>query len=212
MAGGGGSDDDKKGDRRRTRRVRQRLKLRFWAEGVEGRGFTHDLSLTGMLIETTSAVEIGRRMHVEVELPDQASYFTEVVVVRKKVVPRQAQSMYKPGLGVRMIGLVEALKGATSPRLADAEAAKVLRLDLRERKVLQEVYDRDVKHGALTVETPHLPEVDDVVSVTLQLPEPHGSIEVIGIVVSQAPELPGFGMMIEDIDQVRARLLEILRS
>lgn len=207
------SDPDKPPDRRRARRVRNRLKLRFWADGLEARGFTHDVSVTGLLIETTAAVEIGTRLHVELELPDDYRYFGEVMVVRKKVIPRQAQSVYKPGLGVRMIGLVEALKEATSPRSVDAQAPpSVLRVDLRDRRALQEVYDRDVKHGALKVETPRIPEPDDVVSVTLQLPDPHGSIEVIGIVVSKVPELPGFGMMIEDIDLVRARLLEILRG
>jgi len=207
-------DKDKKGpDRRKARRLRQRLRLRFWGDGVEGRGFTHDLSVTGMLIETTMAAEIGRRLHVELELPDEVAYFAEVVVVRKKVIPREAQSMYKPGLGVRMVGIIEALKEAPSPRSPDEQpASDVLQIDVRDRAVLQGVYDRDVKHGALRVETPRIPSNEDVVSVTLHLPDPHGSIEVIGIVVSQAPELPGFGMMIEDIDLVRTRLLDILRG
>lgn len=207
-----GREKDNGPDRRRARRVRQRARLRFWSEGLEGRGFTHDVSVTGMLIETTAAVAIGTRLHVEVDLADDSSWFGEVEVVRKKVIPRQAQSMYKPGLGVRTIGLVEALKEATSVRSAGERRANVLCVDLRDRGTLQEIYDRDVKHGALRVETERIPEPDDVVSVTLQLPEPHGAIEVIGIVVSQVPELPGFGMTIEDIDLVRARLLEILRG
>ena len=145
------------------------------------------------------------------ELPEGGTYLTEVAVVRKKVIPREAQSMYKPALGVRMVGLIEAIKDATSARsLTGAPAA--LCVDLSERSRLQEIYDRDVKHGALTVETPRIPPNDEVVSVTLELPDPHGAIEVIGIVVSQVPELPGFGMMIEDVDLVRARLLEILRG
>jgi Tfp pilus assembly protein PilZ len=207
-------DDDKKtADRRRARRVRRRLKLRFWNDGLEGRGFTHDLSVTGMLIETTTAVEIGTRLHIELDLPDEGTYFSEVQVRRKKVIPRQAQSMYKPGLGVRVVGLVEALKGGTSPRTLDGRTTRAaLEVDLRDRTILQEIYERDVRHGALRVETPHVPSNDDVVSVTLHLPEPHGSIEVVGIVVSQDPELPGFGMMVEDVDLVRARLLEILRG
>jgi Tfp pilus assembly protein PilZ len=199
-------------DRRRARRVRQRLKLRFWNDQVEGRGFMHDVSVTGMLIETTTAVEFGSRLHVELDLPEGDTYFTEVSVVRKKVIPREAQSMYKPGLGVRMVGLIEAIKDATSAVSLGGAPDSVLRVDLRERAVLQQVYDRDVKHGALQIETSRIPQRDDIVSVTLQLPDPHGSIEVIGVVVSQAPELPGFGMMVEDIDMVRARLLEILRS
>ena len=200
-------------DRRRSRRARHRLKLRFWGDSCEGVGFTHDLSVTGMLIETTSAIPIGERLHLEIDLPEERTYFAEVAVVRKKVIPHQARSMYKPGLGVRLIGLIEAIRDATSPTLATSETdRRILQVDLRERAALQEVYDRDVKHGALQVTTPHLPEADDVVSVTLHLPEPHGSIEVVGIVVSQVPELPGFGMMIEDIDLVRARLLEILRG
>lgn len=199
-------------DRRRARRARHRLRLRFWADGIEGRGFTHDLSVTGMLIETTSAIAIGKRLHVEVELPEDRTHFAEVAVVRKKVIPRAAQSMYKPGLGVRIVGLIEALKDATLPGMEGAADDRTLKVDLQQPGALQEVYDRDVKHGALQVQTPHLPDADDVVSVTLHLPDPHGSIEVVGIVVSQVPELPGFGMMIEDIDMVRARLLEILRG
>jgi Tfp pilus assembly protein PilZ len=206
-------DDKKEGDRRRARRVRRRLKLRFWNAGLEGRAFTHDLSVSGMLIETARAVEPGTRLHLELELPDEATYFCEVEVARKKVIPRQAQSMYKPGLGVRVVGLAEALKRGTPSRsLGGGGARAALELDLRDRSILQETYDRDVKHGALRVETPHVPSSDDVVSVTLHLPEPHGSIEVVGVVVSQDPERPGFGMRVEDADLVRARLLEILRS
>ena len=210
----GRRDDDKKqGDRRGARRVRQRLKLRFWNDRLEGRAFTHDLSVTGLLIETTTAVEIGTRLHLELDLPDESSYFCEVEVARKKVIPRHAQSMYKPGLGLRVVGLVEALEEQADPKSRKGPAPRdSLEIDLRDRSVLQEIYDRDVRHGALCVETSHAPSSDDVVSVTLHLPEPHGSIEVVGVVVSQDPELPGFGMMVEDIDLVRARLLEILRG
>ncbi len=45
-------------DRRRSRRARHRLKLRFWGDSCEGVGFTHDLSVTGMLIETTSVQQL----------------------------------------------------------------------------------------------------------------------------------------------------------
>ncbi len=201
-------------NRRRSKRVKQRLKLRFWGDELEARGFTHDISVTGMLIETTAAVAIGTRLHVEVELPEERGYFTEICVVRKKVIPRQAHSVFKPGLGVRLVGLREAIRDASSaPRSVAGEADDgVLRIDLRERADLQEVYDRDVKHGALQVRTPHIPPNDEIVSVTLVLPEPNGVIECVGTVVSQAPDLPGFGMIIEDVDPIRARLLEILRS
>ncbi len=201
-------------DRRRAKRVKQRLKLRFWGDSSEGRGFTHDVSVTGMLIETTVAVAIGTRLHVEVELPEERSYFTEVQVARKKVIPREAHSVFKPGLGVRLVGLREAIRDASSAASSAPGAADdgMLRVDLRERADLQEIYDRDVKHGALQVRTPHLPPIDEIVSVTILLPEPNGAIECVGIVVSQVPDLPGFGMMIEDADPIRARLLEILRG
>ncbi len=201
-------------DLRRAKRVKQRLQLRFWGDRAEGRGFTHDISVTGMLLETTTAVEIGTRLHVEVELPEERRYFTEIAVVRKKVIPRQAHSIFKPGLGVRLVGLREAIRDASTAPRSSAGAADdgTLRLDLRERADLQEAYDRDVKHGALQVRTPHIPPNDEVVSVTVLLPEPNSAIECVGTVVTQAPDLPGFGMILEDVDLIRARLLEILRS
>jgi hypothetical protein len=44
------------------------------------------------------------------------------------------------------------------------------------------------------------------------LPEPNAAIEIVGAVVSRLPELPGFGMLVEDCDMIRARMLEILRG
>ncbi|MBW2280791.1 MAG: PilZ domain-containing protein [Deltaproteobacteria bacterium] len=209
-------DDKEKSapDRRRSKRVKHRLKLRFWDEDINGRGFTHDISVTGLLIETTSAVPIGARLHIEVELPEERRYLTEVSVVRKKVIPREAHSVFKPALGVRLVGLREAIRDAGSAAQTQDGATDdgTLRIDLSGRAALQEVYDRDIKHGALRVSTPHIPAADEVVSVTVVLPEPNAAIEVVGTVVSRLPELPGFGMLVEDCDMIRARMLEILRG
>jgi hypothetical protein len=249
-----------------------RLSVRFWWDDWEGMGFTQDVSETGLLVETPRDLEIGTRIHLEVT-GDNLAFFANGVVVRKKQYPRQARSLFKPALGVRIEKLTEALehakaagKAKTAPRQekpdaagkstgkapvervakkaqkAEAQQAEKpvaqetgpppakptvsaekdapvyetthlpMQVDLRDPERLAEIYEEDVKHGGLRVRTTEIPGIDEDVVVPVLLPEPHGRIDCIGTVVKILDDLPGFALRLHDVDAVRARLIEIIRS
>jgi hypothetical protein len=87
-----------------------------------------------------------------------------------------------------------------------------MEVDLRDPARLAVVYEEDVKHGGLRVRTSETPGIDSEVMVPVLLPDPHGRIECTGTVVKIMDELPGFALRLDDIDAVRARLIEIIRS
>ncbi len=206
-------------ERRRSKRRRRRLGVRFWNDEVEGSGFTRDISNTGLMIETTTPVDIGGRIHLELKLPDGEPYYAEGLVVRKKVYPRQAASLFKPGLGVKFVGMSEAIREVMraqshrppSPLCDDTtrDPGELL-VDLREPDELRRVYDCDIRHGGVQIETPNMPPVNEEVSVVLLLPDPNGSITCLGSIVAHVDEPPGVGVRLQDVDQIRGRLLEII--
>lgn len=208
-------------ERRNSRRRRRRLPVRFWREGMRGTGFTADVSNTGAMIETTIGAEIGDRVHIELELPDGTPFFAEGLVVRKKVYPRHARSLFKPALGIKFVTLAQAIRAvlddgpATEPELPPEESEPGdggLRVDLRDPAELSRIYDRDIKHGAVQIPTSQQPPVDEEVSVVFLLPEPNGTLECRGQVVAHVDQPPGVGVRLQDVDQLRTRLLEIIRD
>lgn len=142
-------------DRRKAKRYRHREKVRFWwGDEVEGTGFTHDVSQTGMLIETNKKLEIGSRLHVEILL-EKESFFLEVVVARLKKYPRHARQMFKQGFGVRFVNLTETVKEVVAKDSKDkkkAETKTEARSGPSEAKVLTVTMDK------LPVKEPELPE------------------------------------------------------
>ena len=199
----------KENERRRSQRQRRRLDVRFWNDEFEGRGFTTNVSNKGLLIETSKTLQLGQRFHLEIILPE-TSFFAEVVVVRRKVYPPQARSMFKPTVGFRFVGIREVVKSILSPDVAAMGAG--LRVDLSDPARLAEVYERDIKYGGLLVSTPEEPELDSEVVVPLILPPPHGQIECRGTVVKLNQDPPGVALRIAEVDQVRGRLIAIIRD
>lgn len=208
-------------ERRRGKRRRRRLAVRFWWQELEGSGFTADISNAGLMIETTIPVGIGERIHIELELPGGIPFYAEGVVVRKKVYPRQAASLFKPGLGVRFVGLGEAVRAVmegesgqephSKSEPAEADDGR-LRLDLRDSAKLEQIYEQDIKYGGIRIPTSARPPVNEEVSVVFLLPEPNGTIECRGLVVAHVDEPPSVGLRLQEVDQIRGRLLEIIRG
>lgn len=206
-------------ERRKNKRFRKRLKVRYWWKDFEGTGFTTDISDTGLLIETSKTIEIGTRVHIEVSYDDE-SFFGDVIIVRQKIYPRQARSLFKPALGARFLKVTEVVglggtkaKAAAAPEQAPPVPDHIpMQVDLRDAETLAEIYERDVKHGGLRVVTTEMPELQSDVEVPVLLPEPHGEIVCRGLVVKLFEDPPGFSVHLEDVDAVRARLVEIMRS
>jgi Tfp pilus assembly protein PilZ len=234
-------------NRRRSKRQKRRLRVRFWSGEIEASGFTADVSNTGLFLVTSQPLEIETRLHLEIEIGGQ-SYFAEGVVVRRKAYPQYAQSMYRSGVGVRLVGLNEAIEhlgaeqevageqevpvqeaAADQPLGPDEEPdpdeelddTKILEddvpdgpmlVDLRDPEELGAVYERDIKHGGLLVTTRERPDVGSEVVVPVLLPKPHGQIQCSATVVKLKDSPPRIALLLRDVDQVRARLLEIIRG
>ncbi len=188
---------------------------------MQGTGFTADVSKTGAMLETTIGAEIGDRIHIELELPDGTPFFAEGLVVRKKVYPPQARSLFKSGLGIKFVTLAQAIRAVidagptTAPELPSEESEPgdgELRIDLQDPAELSRIYDRDIKHGAVQIPTSQQPPVDEEVSVVFLLPKPNGTLECRGQVVAHVDQPPGVGVRLQDVDQLRTRLLEIIRA
>ena len=183
--------------------------MRFWNDELEGRGFTTNVSNKGLLIETSKTLRLGQRFHLEIILSD-TSFYAEAVVVRRKVYPPHARSMFKPIVGLRFVGIREVVKSISSVAAAATDGG--LRVDLTDPARLAEVYERDIKYGALLVSTREEPELDSEVVVPLILPPPHGQIECRGTVVKLSQDPPGIALRLTEVDQVRGRLIEIIRA
>ncbi len=200
---------EKPTDRRRSQRHRRRLDVRFWNDRMEGRGFTTNVSNKGMLIETSKTLQRGERFHLEIRLPE-ASFFAEGVIVRRKAYPPHARSMYKPCVAVRFVGLREVIRSITAGQPAPDEG--LLKVDLSEPAKLAQVYERDIRYGGLLVHAEERPELDSEVVVRVVLPAPHGQIECRGIVVKLTDDPPMVALRLTEVDQVRGRMIEIIRS
>ena len=85
-------------------------------------------------------------------------------------------------------------------------------MDLSEPAKLAQVYERDIRYGGLLVHTEERPELDSEVVVPVVLPAPHGQIECRGIVVKLTDDPPTVALRLSEVDQVRGRLIEIIRS
>ncbi len=202
-------------ERRQNKRYKRRMKVRWWADDIEGNGFSVDVSASGLLIETGRPFEIGTRLHLEIMLGLAVPYFAECVVARKRTYPPHVRPLFKPAIGVRFVGINEAVKDLVSSAgekaVGTAEQVHVpLQADMRDLDHLKAVYDKDIKHGGLMVETTELPEVHSVIEVPVLLPEPHGTIQVRGTVVKLFEDPAGIALRLEDVDLVRARIVEIL--
>ena len=98
-------------ERRKADRHRARVRVRFWneSEQLEGTGVTTDLSDTGLFIETKTSVPLDTRLYLEIDL-DSGPYTAVGTVARVLRASRTVQPVIKPGLGVRIVGLLEALE------------------------------------------------------------------------------------------------------
>lgn len=207
-------------ERRRSKRRRRRLPVKFWRGDVEGTGFTTDISNTGLMVETTASADIGSRFHIELQLPEGTPYFAEGVVARKKVYPRHAASMFKSGLGFRFVALGEAIRAVLeekpeddSPRTCETPRTDCgFLVDLRDPGELKRVYERDIKHGGVQILVSERPPIDEEVRVTFLLPDQNGSIDCPAVVVTHVQEPPGVGLRLREVDAVRTRLLEVIRT
>jgi Tfp pilus assembly protein PilZ len=192
-------------DRRKTARRRCRVRVRFWNDELEGSGFTCDISSSGMYIETDMKLEQGTRLHFELKL-ETGAFFAEGVIARTIKVHRTVRPVMKPGVGVRFMDLTEAIRKVSN----ETPPHDGLELDLSDIAKLATVYVRDIKRGGLFVTVEKPPEVESTVTIRVLLPEPHGFIEVRGVVIHVMEDPSGVAINLLEVDQLRGKLAAII--
>ena len=196
-------------ERRSSKRARARLPIRLWSERQEARGHTLDLSRSGIFVETAAVLEIGTRLHFEIEHPD-GPFLGEALVVRKKRVPPHLRSIVKPGVGIQVVPLTSLVKRDESP--TPTQAFFELPQDLSDPAQLERCLAGELKGGVLFVACASPPAIGAEVHVQVKLPEPWEPLTWRGRVVQQGESPSGAAVELADAANVNALVREILDS
>jgi hypothetical protein len=196
------------GERRSGKRARARLPVRLWNDQQQGHGHTCDLSCTGMFVETAAALEIGTRLHFEIQHAD-GPFLGEALVVRKKKVPPRLRAVVKPGIGLSVVPLTALLKREEPPTAATA-AYFELPMDLSDPALLERCHAGELRGGVLFVACDSPPAPGTAVHVRVKLPAPYEPLTWRGRVVQQSEQPRGAAVELADRSQVAALVQEIL--
>ena len=91
-----------KSDKRDTERARRRVMVRYGVASAQHRGFTKDLSSTGMFIRTNKVFVPDTTIQVEIQFPDRTFSMWARVIWAKKVPPQLAHIL-ECGMGICFI-------------------------------------------------------------------------------------------------------------
>jgi Tfp pilus assembly protein PilZ len=105
-------------EKRKTRRHTRRLRVRFGEHELGQSGFTSDVSSSGLFVVTSSPVNLGQRLHVEVTVDTDRRLLFEGVVARLTIVPQELRQVMKGGFGLRFLTGAE-LMAEMVPHLKD---------------------------------------------------------------------------------------------
>jgi hypothetical protein len=89
-------------EQRIAKRSRRRLTVRFGVEKPIKMGFTRNISLTGLFLQTNMPLPPGTILHMEVTFPDRTFRLRGRVVWSKKV-PAQLAHVLECGMGIRFV-------------------------------------------------------------------------------------------------------------
>lgn len=168
-------------DKRKTPRYKRRIQLRFWSldERKPRKGFTHNVSVSGMFIATNSPFKPGTRIHVEIpssveklNLQAEVRYAARVDPILQKVKPS--------GMGIRFLTVAELmgelLKLKKPPTGVEEEAGEDAEIEVSQELLgpvlpvafatphnFANTYERDIKYGGLFVPTAESVDEDDKV-------------------------------------------------
>lgn len=177
-------------ERRKSRRYGRRLQVRFGEAGFDHTGFTQDVSATGMFVVSAKLPELGRRVHLQVQVtPSQQVHF-EGMVQRHRQSPRALQAYAKNGFGVRFLELEE-LVGDILPKLSEAP----LEVTVATADEARGLVSSQLRHGGLFVPAPAVKaERDEALTVVLKLSFADAEVVLDGRVMQL---MPGAGVALQ---------------
>ena len=194
--------------RRRGLRKAARLATRFWNDEIDARGFTSDMSTSGVFVVTREPLVARMHLHLEFELRS-GPFLAEGVVVRVVKASTAVQSVVKPGVGIRLLGLLEEFH---ETRADDAGAGEMLEMDLTDTEVLVTTFVRDIKRGGLFILTDDPPKPDSTVDIRIKLPSPHSDVHARGVVIHVMDRPSGVGVQLLGIDELREQLAKVITT
>jgi Tfp pilus assembly protein PilZ len=165
-------------DRRRRQRRARRVQVQFWRRGDPHptSGYTTNISPTGMFIGSSAPLPLGTRVRVEVLDPENG-FMVEGLVVHSVRVPPQYQQVRLTGMGIRFLKvdeLVGSLFGGPGVFQVEEEGPPtdgVYPVRFRTMNQFLDALRRDIKTGGIFVPTRFPAELNQRVTVEIQLPD-----------------------------------------
>lgn len=202
----------------RAKRHPRRVPLSFEEIGAKTpqkvRGYSTNISLTGIFVATTQLLPVGTRLKIELE-DGTVRVPLEGVVTRVQKVPPELRTVVQIGMGLRFLtppeNLAKLLPAATADELAAAKPApraapapvaalphgRAFTVKFASPQEWETVRDRDVRRGGVFVATPSPAALHETVQVTLAIPGSHDPPTFAAKVVHAMPT----GMAVEFVDR-----------
>lgn len=187
-------------ERRKARRYGKRLSVRWGEAAFEHAGFTQDVSSSGMFVVSRALPEVGRRVHLQVQVTATQAVHFEGRVQRHKQAPRALQSVAPSGFGVSFIPLDE-LVADILPQLRAAP----LELSCATVEEARRVLEDQLRRGGLFVATQATPARDEALTVVLRLPFADTDVVLDGRVMQVVPGA-GVALQLERPEEAVASL------
>ena len=185
-------------EKRRNRRYSKRFKVRFGVKEPTSTGFTNDVSSTGMFVVTTTMLEIGQRVHGEVQVEEASKLYFEGVVARLTVVAPELRQIMKGGFGMRFLSGAE-LMGEMVPHLKDKTRIVITYTTQQGYKT---AFETELKRGGVFVWTTTRYPPDSIVHLEIEAEFCNRSIAFECRVMNVVPGADGrFGTALMFLDQ-----------
>lgn len=224
-------------NRRRSERVSRRVEVQFWQQGQKAlRGYTTNISASGMHVATPNPLPANARLRIEVIHGDRG-FILEGVVAHRRAMHPELMKVLPPGMGVRFLSPEELIReifprdtggvkagGAgdgeparDAPELLPREERRIFAVRFASAKDFLGVYERDIVNGGLFVATSRPGRMRELVTIEIHPPGPaQPPVQLPARVVQRfQPEpgsgaiLVGMGVELLDLPQTLARLRPI---
>jgi len=168
-------------DKRRATRYKRRLQLRFWSHDDRHprKGFTQNISVSGMFVSTNAPFKPGTRVFIEIPSRNDKLVLQAEVRYSARVDPA-LQKVKPSGMGVRLLRVEEVMAEVLKLRKRGAEEEKEEEKEPEEKQELigpafpikfetphdlANTYQRDIKYGGLFVASAKPAEKDEKVTL-----------------------------------------------
>ena len=227
-------------DKRRSPRYKRRIQLRFWSldDRNPRKGFTHNVSVTGMFVASSVPFKPGTRIFVEIPTTSEKLILQAEVRYSARVDP-MLQKVKSSGMGIRFLTVEELMsellkikkpppgeEHETGEEVEAEETEKlqgpVLELHYATPRDLANAFERDIKYGGLFVPTNEAVEEDDKVVVEFDFDwDPSLAIKVQATVIKKfaaaegsatGEAVSGVGVAFSDPSGVTVQFTNVMAS